>query len=79
MIFFFTTGDTTRFTVGNETGIVRLVGPPQVNWDFETQANSYMITVRATDFPNGSPRLTVSFFSMIKSDSLNSTFLMVLF
>ncbi len=54
-------GDVARFTVESQTGVVRLNGPPET-WDFETQPNNYMVTVRATDSPGQNPRLTVSLF-----------------
>lgn len=53
-------GDTSRFSVGEQTGVIRMVVSPAVVWDFETQPNTYTLNVRATDFPGGTPQLSVS-------------------
>ncbi len=53
-------GDVSRFTVGEISGVIRLRVSPTISWDFETDPQSYSLTVRGTDFPGGTPRLQVS-------------------
>ena len=48
------------------TGVIRMVVSPSVTWDFETPPNSYSLTVRGTDFPGGTPRLSVSTMSQVQ-------------
>lgn len=58
-------GDVSRFTVGEQSGMIRMIVSPTVMWDFETPPNSYSLTVRATDNPGGTPRLSVSYNSNV--------------
>jgi len=59
ILFLVVAGDVTRFSVGSQSGVVRLRGAADT-WDYETDPNSFTVRVRATDFPGGAPRLTVS-------------------
>lgn len=51
------TGNTDRFTVGRDNGVIRLLASSSITWDYEMQPNSFSLTVRGTDFPGGSPQL----------------------
>ena len=51
-------GDVARFDLNAQTGEIRVA--PGLTWDYETEPNSFMLEVRATDNPGGTPQLTVS-------------------
>ena len=51
-------GDVARFDLNAQTGEIRVA--PGLTWDFETEPNSFVLEVRATDNPGGTPRLNVS-------------------
>ena len=53
-------GSVDRFTVGEVSGVIRLRVSPTITWDFETDPQSYSLTVRGIDFPGGTPRLRVT-------------------
>ena len=52
-------GDVARFDLNAQTGEIRVA--PGLTWDYEVEPNSYMLEVRATDNPGGTPRLNVSY------------------
>ena len=52
-------GDVVRFDLNAQTGEIRVA--PGLNWDYETDPNSYVLEVRATDNPGGTPQLNVSY------------------
>ena len=52
-------GDVGRFDLNTATGQVRIA--PGLNWDYETEPNVFVLEVRATDNPSGTPQLTVSY------------------
>ncbi len=56
-------GDFRRFTVDDDTGIVRAVNTDNVMWDFDNLLvpRTYFIIVRGTDNPTGVPQLVVSY------------------
>ena len=51
-------GDVARFDLNAQTGEIRVA--PGLTWDYETEPNSYVLEVRATDNPGGTPQLNVS-------------------
>ena len=52
-------GDVARFDLNAQTGEIRVA--PGLTWDYEVEPNSYVLEVRATDNPGGTPRLNVSY------------------
>lgn len=51
-------GNVDRFNLDAQTGEIRVA--PGLMWDFEMPPNSYVLEVRATDNPGGTPQLDVS-------------------
>ena len=51
-------GDVARFDLNVQTGEIRVA--PGLNWDYETEPNTFVLEVRATDNPGGTPQLSVS-------------------
>ena len=50
-------GDVARFDLNSVTGDIRVA--PGLNWDYETVPNTFVLEVRATDNPMGTPQLNV--------------------
>ena len=69
-------GDVARFDLNSVTGDIRVA--PGLNWDYETPPNMFVLEVRATDNPMGTPRLTVRHVTFSLSLSLSLFFLCLL-
>ena len=52
-------GDVGRFDLNTATGQIRTA--PGLDWDYETEPNVFVLEVRATDNPSGTPQLTVRY------------------